>query len=50
MVVKAIDAKDVILEVPTEAKTEIYQKFGVPTHVTLPTMYPNKYMKTAVYL
>ena len=27
MVVKAIDAKDVILEVPTEAKTEIYQKF-----------------------
>ena len=27
MVVKAIDAKDVILEEPTEAKTEIYQKF-----------------------
>ena len=27
MVVKAIDAKDVILEVPTEVKTEIYQKF-----------------------
>ena len=23
---------------------------SVPTHVTLPTMYPNKYMKTAVYL
>ena len=29
MVVKAIDAKYVILEVPTEAKTEIYQKFGL---------------------
>ena len=27
MVVKAIDAKGVILEEPTEAKTEIYQKF-----------------------